>query len=617
MLLEHGADVNTKDDFGITPLHWAADKGHVEVVKLLLERGADPNAKSNYSWTSGWTPLHYAADKGHIEVVEALLKHGADVNAKDKDGKTPLHVASVRGDVNIVKLLLERGADPNARDGNGETPLHWAASKGHVEVVEVLLEYGADINIKDRDGRTPLHVASAAYRAPEWDYVDAIELLLEHGADPNARDGNGETPLHKASASGNVEVVEVLLKHGADVNAKDNYGNTPLHKASVSYHIGVAEVLKVLLEHGADLNAENKYGCTPLDSARHDYVHMLVEWAYRHNKTQRLENTELKEVGSISIKWAKLYRDFAPSGMCIGGDYIYIVEPWRIEKRNKYDGKLVKTKKVKYSYLDDCVVVRDKLYVAGVKSYGEDDYSMGLWSFDLDLNLLKVESRLVPDLHNAVIASDGQYLYVATWVAEKRRLDDLSLVAETTYGGRPFSISINPVTGHLWVAAVEVESLVDVNGSLDIHRKCVIKVLDRDLNHLTDLEPEIVRECRGVVFDEVGNAYVYGFGGVVKYSRDGVELARAIGFNGVGAAYMGGRLYLVTASRLIVLDADLKKIGKLDLWEISRHVNAAGTVAVYRAVFDGSIVYIVGKTRPRGTSKEEKWLVFAISLPYL
>jgi ankyrin repeat protein len=87
-LLKEGADVNAKDRFGFTPLHYTALNGHFEVVKLLIERGADVNAKTN----GGWTPLRFAAIYGHFEVVKLLIERGADVNAKDKDGGLPYTV---------------------------------------------------------------------------------------------------------------------------------------------------------------------------------------------------------------------------------------------------------------------------------------------------------------------------------------------------------------------------------------------------------------------------------------------------------------------------------------------------------------------------------------------
>jgi hypothetical protein len=199
LLLEHGADVNARDDLGDTPLHEAAH-GHVDVVRLLLEHGADVNARDK----NGQTPLHEAASWG---VVRLLPDHGADVNTRDKNGR-------IRGLADVVRLLLERGADVNARDEDGRTPLHWAAFAGYADVARLLLEHGADVNARNKSGETPLHVAAAA-KVFESFAADAefARLLLERGADPSIRDEDGRTPLDVAREEGHKEVVRVIEEY--------------------------------------------------------------------------------------------------------------------------------------------------------------------------------------------------------------------------------------------------------------------------------------------------------------------------------------------------------------------------------------------------------------------
>ena len=101
-----GADVNSKDESGSTPLHSAADFGHKEVAELLITKGADVNAKSS---DVGWTPLLGAAGKGHKEIVELLIAKGADVNAKNKSGDTPLDLAISRKQTETADLLRKHG----------------------------------------------------------------------------------------------------------------------------------------------------------------------------------------------------------------------------------------------------------------------------------------------------------------------------------------------------------------------------------------------------------------------------------------------------------------------------------------------------------------------------
>jgi ankyrin repeat protein len=117
-------DVKAKDEWGMTPLHWASGNNHIEIAKLLIERGADLEAENKW----GQTPLHVASRYNHIKMTKLFLDAGADLEAKNKRGQTPLHLASSMNSIEIAKLLIERGADVKAKDDDGETPLHWAQS---------------------------------------------------------------------------------------------------------------------------------------------------------------------------------------------------------------------------------------------------------------------------------------------------------------------------------------------------------------------------------------------------------------------------------------------------------------------------------------------------------
>ena len=180
----------------------AAAKGNIEAVKQYLDGGGDVNAKDDFD---GRTPLHYAVQLGHKEIVELLIANDADVNAKNKYGETPLLSAATKG---IAELLIAKGADVNAKDGNGRTPLHHAAWGGHKEIAELLIAAGADVNPKIQDrlfGGTPLHHAAIE------GHKEIAELLIANGADLNAKDGNGYTPLDWANGK---EIADLLRKHG-------------------------------------------------------------------------------------------------------------------------------------------------------------------------------------------------------------------------------------------------------------------------------------------------------------------------------------------------------------------------------------------------------------------
>ncbi|PSN49741.1 hypothetical protein C0J52_08481 [Blattella germanica] len=153
--------VHSCDDRGFTALHVACLFGHLLVVELLINSGANVNI-SDYS---GSTPLHYAAAKGHQNALLLLLHSGSTINVCDNDGNTPLHLASNNGHEECVKALLYfaeyNGSrlNPNCGNGNGDTPLHHAARWGYENIVQILLEYGASPNVENKRKYTPLNYA--------------------------------------------------------------------------------------------------------------------------------------------------------------------------------------------------------------------------------------------------------------------------------------------------------------------------------------------------------------------------------------------------------------------------------------------------------------------------
>ncbi len=146
------ADLEIRGQGNRTPLHMAVDHGQAETVALLLELGAEVNSKDYMQAT----PLHHAAENGYVETAEFLLDGGADVGARDETGKIPLHYATT---AEMADMLIVAKSDPNAPDGYGLTPLHQAARSGNTDVARVLLEAGAEINARTKGGETPLDMA--------------------------------------------------------------------------------------------------------------------------------------------------------------------------------------------------------------------------------------------------------------------------------------------------------------------------------------------------------------------------------------------------------------------------------------------------------------------------
>jgi ankyrin repeat protein len=207
----------------------AAERGNLADVQDALNGGADVNAKDIFGWTAlmrasygGYTYGRYA------EVVKLLLDKGADVNIiKTDEGTTALMAASSGGYAEVVKLLLDKGANVNIKTKEGITALMEASSGGYAEVVKLLLDKGADVNIKTDEGITALMEASsggyskkeifgkAQTAASERGCIEVIKLLLAKGANINVKNSKGETALVIAKDKGKTEIVGMLERAGA------------------------------------------------------------------------------------------------------------------------------------------------------------------------------------------------------------------------------------------------------------------------------------------------------------------------------------------------------------------------------------------------------------------
>ena len=230
------------DERGITPLHNAAEAGHVEAVGLLLNAGADVDAASDL----GFTSLHIAASGGHLEIAKLLISKGVKVSAHSKEGSEPLHFAVESQSEEMILLLLDHGADVNAVAENHPskaTPLATAVRLGEIDCIGLLIQHGANLNAKFFDMDASLLHYAAQTRQPK-----SMRALIKAGLDVDARDKAGQTPLITSANLGDVESAKVLISHGADVDTKTNSGYTPLMLASST---GQASMAKLLKESGA------------------------------------------------------------------------------------------------------------------------------------------------------------------------------------------------------------------------------------------------------------------------------------------------------------------------------------------------------------------------------
>ena len=292
VLIDAGADIEAKDDVGCSPLLWACRSGMFAVVKILVEAGADvrvtcskgdtclilaaccghtetvrylvglKDVDVNHKGGSGCTAVLAAAN--HADVVEVLIDAGADIEARDNYSHSPLLVASQRGELRVVQMLVRAGAGVCVTSDEGDTCISLAAVNGHTETVRALLCMPeVDVNESDNWSCTPLH------RAAFDNYSDVVRLLIDAGADVEATNSSGCASLHRAcegGGAGELEIVKTLVEAGADVCAVDAYSNTCLILAAVFGHTDTVRYLVGLPE--VDVHHEDNEGRTALHFAR-------------------------------------------------------------------------------------------------------------------------------------------------------------------------------------------------------------------------------------------------------------------------------------------------------------------------------------------------------------
>ena len=254
----------------------AAEAGNVDHVKSLLENRANADAASD-----DWTPLLHAARNDHADVARVLMEHGANPNARDSDGTTALMLAARYNHCRVACALLSCGACPNVTSASGSTALAFAASSFFYNRCDdsmtlLLLRHRADPNVAAADGRsygssldTELKCITPLMHAARFCRLDVVRALLQQGADPNRRSSCGHTALTwAASAEVSVaraalavapldnqealSIIRLLLEHGADADASDVMGQTAL---SLAVCRGDGLMVHELLRHGASARA--------------------------------------------------------------------------------------------------------------------------------------------------------------------------------------------------------------------------------------------------------------------------------------------------------------------------------------------------------------------------
>lgn len=215
--------LDATDETGMTGVMWATRYGRIEILRILLQQGANPDTRDK----RGWTALMWAVYDGRTYISDSLLKAGADPLLKNKDGKCCLMVAAILGRNEIVELLLNANADPHALDSQGLSTLMMTACYGTEDTLRILLDWrGANPCHKDEHGWTALMWAARYGRC------EIATLLLNAGANVYATDSCGWTALFWAVRYGRFEMVQSLLEAGAEVRVQDYKGNTAMHYAT-------------------------------------------------------------------------------------------------------------------------------------------------------------------------------------------------------------------------------------------------------------------------------------------------------------------------------------------------------------------------------------------------
>ncbi|KFY10316.1 hypothetical protein V491_07710 [Pseudogymnoascus sp. VKM F-3775] len=264
--VKHGASLDNlhlfDDEQEKSLLHYYAHMRNAVAVFLMVKHGADIRAISG---DEEGTALHGASLTGCAKIIRFLIQKGADVNARDWEKKTPLHFAAAEGHIAAIRLLFENGADINAQDESGYTPLHLMMMNGKpapdswcIPALRVMLELGPNTELGIfEDNKTPLHIAILNQRDDDF-----MEVLLSFGMDLNSRTVEGRTPLSCCVEKGEMRVFMMLLKAGADVHSRDEDGRSLLQIALEDEDRAYG-CLPTLLENGLfSLDSDAGYGRT-------------------------------------------------------------------------------------------------------------------------------------------------------------------------------------------------------------------------------------------------------------------------------------------------------------------------------------------------------------------
>nr|XP_020455683.1 transient receptor potential cation channel subfamily A member 1 [Monopterus albus] len=293
-------ELNSCDEQGNVPLHWAVENNQAESCRTLLDLGANPNILNkvllsplhlavnlgynilvellvSYSITDcnlegdlGNNPLMLACSINNCEAIRILMKHGARLCQQNKLGHYPIHAAAFSGAKKAMEEILKNGEELgysilthiNYLDKSNSSPLHLAVRGGNLETIRCCIANGAKVDQQQNDRSTPLHLACTQGA------TEVVKLMLSSFDQVedviNLTDGAHQTPLHRATIFDHADLAEYLISLGADLNSTDCKGNSPLLLAT---SCGAWKTVALLLSKGANVNVRDSYGCNFLHLA--------------------------------------------------------------------------------------------------------------------------------------------------------------------------------------------------------------------------------------------------------------------------------------------------------------------------------------------------------------
>ncbi|XP_014897664.1 ankyrin repeat and death domain-containing protein 1B isoform X3 [Poecilia latipinna] len=319
-LLQRRVKVDQKDKYGMAPIHLAAWFGSLEILKLLVQAGAEQKVENE----EGLNIMQCAAINNHTEIVEYIINdmQMKELNKEDQSGHLPFALAAEHGSIEMLKMLMEpynmATMKPNKR---GDTPLHLAARNGHLDAVQLLLQSFDTRDEVNMDGETALYQAadnsqeecvlalldagcdpniltvakrSALHVVSESGDLSLVQLLLEYNAHTDVQNQQLEAPLHLAVKNGHIPVIHSLVAAGCNINVADKRLQTALH---LSAELGRTEVVEMLLKSGVDLQIRDRQGKTALGVAARANEVIIVDMIIKAERyySWRKANPELNE----------------------------------------------------------------------------------------------------------------------------------------------------------------------------------------------------------------------------------------------------------------------------------------------------------------------------------